>query len=108
MPFKEVTMLKKKKKAKTKCMVEILIGNDILFSGDLMDIQFKESQIISKSIEFFNDSEPCYIHRGAVAIRLINELRESLAKDGVCSSEWIDYPDGAILKLLSVEEFALK
>jgi hypothetical protein len=94
---------KKKKKARTKCLVSIMSGNDTLFTGDLMDVQFKETEIIAKSIEFFNDSQPCYIHRGAVAIRLIDELRETLIRDGECLSDWIDYPEGSLLKLLSIE-----
>lgn len=44
------------------------------------EIPIKESVIINKSIQFFNDPEPCYIHRGAVSMRINEELMEELEK----------------------------
>ena len=40
----------------------------------LGEIPIKEAVIIAKSIDFFNDPAPCYIHRGAVVMRLNEEV----------------------------------
>lgn len=49
-----------------------------LYDGPLKDIPLKESVILSKSVEFFNDPEPCHIHRGAVRVRLAAEIQQEL------------------------------
>jgi hypothetical protein len=53
-----------------------LVGPEgkILYEGALNGLQFPERLIIAKSIYFFNDEEPCFIHRSAVAARLFGEL----------------------------------
>jgi hypothetical protein len=53
-----------------------ITGRDgsVLFEGALDTLNFPEKLVIRKSIYFFNDEEPCYIHRGAVAARLFGEL----------------------------------
>ena len=49
-------------------------NGEILFSGDIYTLPILEDVIIQKSIEFFNDPEPCYIHKGAVCVRLWREI----------------------------------
>ncbi|NLM11412.1 MAG: hypothetical protein GX213_11670 [Clostridiaceae bacterium] len=44
----------------------------------LIDLPIKEEGIISKSIEWYNDPEPCTIHRSAVMKRIYFELMEYL------------------------------
>jgi cold shock CspA family protein len=53
-----------------------LVGGEgkILYEGALNGLRFPENLIIAKSIYFFNDREPCFIHRSAVAARLFGEL----------------------------------
>ncbi len=46
----------------------------------LTNLPLKESAVLSKSIEFFNDPEPCMIHRGAVMKRLFLEMEDALTK----------------------------
>lgn len=53
-------------------------NNEILSEKRVIDIPLKEKTIISKSIEWFNDPEPCMIHRSAVMKRLYFELLEYL------------------------------
>lgn len=50
----------------------------ILYQGLLKDLPIKEHVLIEKSIHFFNDPEPCNIHRTAVRIRLTEELQKNL------------------------------
>jgi hypothetical protein len=54
------------------------IHGEALFIGCIADISLPEQLIIEKSIEFFNDPNPCFIHRSAVNTRLICELEEIL------------------------------
>lgn len=48
----------------------------VIFEKRVIDIHLKEKTIISKSIEWFSDPEPCMIHRSAVMKRLYFELIE--------------------------------
>lgn len=48
----------------------------VIFEKRVIDIPLKEKTIISKSIEWFSDPEPCMIHRSAVMKRLYFELIE--------------------------------
>ncbi len=76
-------MFKKMKNTNPKTQVAIFnSNNELLFSGDLHSIPIKESVIISKSIEFFNDHNPCYIHRGAVTVRMLSEIEAYLKMHG--------------------------
>lgn len=47
-----------------------------LYDGALTAISVPEPLIIELSIEFFDDPEPCQIHRGAVLKRVFMELME--------------------------------
>lgn len=70
-------MFKKNKKQQPE-FVLLDINDRIIFEGKLEDIELDESIIIQKSIEFFSDANPCYIHRGAVMSRLYAEIGEIL------------------------------
>lgn len=48
----------------------------------LIEIPIREEVIIEKSIEFFDDPEPCYIHRGAVVTRLAGEIEDAINDNG--------------------------
>jgi len=78
--------------------IDVCLAEQVLFSGDLTELPLKEEWILKKSIEFFNDPAPCYIHRGAVTIRLLNEIWESAETGSGTASEYADYPEGAIIK----------
>jgi hypothetical protein len=71
-------MFKKKKSESSLPSVTVTGKNGLLYDGLLKDIPLKDSIIIEKSIHFFNDPEPCYIHRGAVRTRLVHELHQEL------------------------------
>ncbi|MDY3917765.1 MAG: hypothetical protein SOZ59_02040 [Candidatus Limivivens sp.] len=71
-------LFQKKKKTPSLPSVCIRSENAILYEGLLKEIPLKESVMIEKSIYFFNDPEPCYIHRGAVRVRLTEELHQEL------------------------------
>ncbi|MGL6174424.1 MAG: hypothetical protein ACRC1P_07420 [Cellulosilyticaceae bacterium] len=54
--------------AKDNKLQEYLIG----------EIPIREKIVIEKSIQFFDDPEPCYIHRGAVIMRLNEEILNAI------------------------------
>lgn len=50
----------------------------ILYEGLPANLPLPEEVIIQKSIHYFSDPEPCYIHRSAVIMRLAAELQQAL------------------------------
>lgn len=71
-------MFFKKKKAflPTLCLYA---GEEVLYNGLLKDLPLREEIIIEKSIQFFDDPEPCHIHRNAVSLRLTEEILKELS-----------------------------
>ena len=69
---------KKKASAPSLPSIRILSGEKVLYEGLLKDVPIKEDTIIGKSIYFFDDPDPCFIHRNAVRIRLTEELHQEL------------------------------
>ena len=53
------------------------MGEHEVYRGTLTDLPLKEEIILEKSEEFFNDPNPCFIHRSAVRVRLLAELEEA-------------------------------
>lgn len=70
------------KKKKTKKKFSIFAGGKEVFRAPLIEIPLKEETIIQKSIQFFDDPEPCYIHRGAVVTRLADEMAQACEESG--------------------------
>lgn len=58
-----------KKKKKDIKVIKILRDNNIIYDGDIYGLPIKDEEVIAGSIEFFNDPEPCMIHRSAVISR---------------------------------------
>jgi len=46
----------------------------ILYDGRISDIPLKEEYIISKSVELFDDDDPCIIHQSYVIKEFVDEL----------------------------------
>lgn len=69
----------------------------VVYEGFLKDIPLRESIILEKSVQFFNDPEPCHIHRSAVRVRLTEELLLELESKGDvgdcdCLLSYADFP----------------
>lgn len=53
-----------------------------LLASAVFDLPLRETVILEKSVEFFQDPAPCYIHRGAVMTRLYGEILQNLPTEG--------------------------
>ena len=74
-----------------KLYITIYSDDSVIYQGRWDDLPLSESIIIEKSIDFFNDPEPCYIHRDAVRVRLLAELEAALNRNfGSIPPQWLD------------------
>ena len=62
-------------------------------------LKVPEPVIIQKSIEFFDDPEPCMIHRSAVLSRLLMELEQALPMGVACPVDQLPEPFRGYLEL---------
>jgi hypothetical protein len=95
------------------CAIRLLRGDGtVLFEGPLENLRFTEKLIVAKSVYFFNDREPCFIHRSAVAARLFGELdllfgeRETISAAEVeknCPGYLDEYPGADIIEPIGKE-----
>lgn len=92
----------KRKTKKQKPEVSLYDSNDVLlFRGELNSIPIKEAVVLHKSIEFFNDHDPCYIHRGAVTMRLLGEI-ENCFRVKLKTSFIVDAQDEDIVNYIDI------
>ena len=83
-------------------------GDKVIFDAPLLDFPVDNSFVIEKSIEYFNDPEPCFIHRSAVVTRLVYELDDFITQNGgEIDINSVFLPD-TLKRLLSVMEGAEK
>jgi hypothetical protein len=71
----------------------------------LTAIPLKEEAIIRRSIEFFNDPEPCMIHRSAVMKRIYMEFYEFFSQnlqEGKHKLLWNEIP-GVLREMMDVK-----
>jgi len=93
-------MFNKSKKKET--FFAITCGEKSIDIYGVTDLPFKESVIIQKSVEFYNDPCPCYIHRGAVCNRLYCEINAAIENLPVDLLTGCDIP-GIILEYLDLD-----
>ena len=74
-------MFRKKKEKEKEKVIRVCLKGEEVYRGTMTDLPLKEEIILSKSDEFFNDPNPCFIHRSAVRVRLIAELEEAVAQE---------------------------
>lgn len=73
-------MFRRKHRSKWKARIEDGSGR-VLFEEELERLPIGESVVLSLSAEFFDDPEPCEIHRSAVIMRALEEIRLACAAD---------------------------
>ena len=67
-------------------------------------IPIKEEVIIGRSKIFFNDPEPCYIHRGAVCVRLNEEIMEYIKQYEARQKVMLDGEKNLLIEVIDLEE----
>ncbi len=73
-------MFGKKHRSKWKARIADDSGR-VLFEEELERLQIDESVVLSLSVEFFDDPQPCEIHRSAVIMRALEEIRLACAAE---------------------------
>lgn len=66
---------------KKKLYLTVSQDETIFYDGLWANLPFAEEIILKKSVEFFDDPEPCVIHRDAVHMRLLTELETLLPQN---------------------------
>ena len=73
--------------------------DDVLFKGKMMNMPIKKSAIIDKSIELFDDDDPCIIHTSYVIKHFVDDLLKLLnttspldVKDHKETLSFLDFP----------------
>jgi len=65
----------------------------VLFDKKLMTLPLKDESIVAHSIKWFQDPEPCMIHRSAVMKRMFMELYDwLLPRVDQASIDWSEVP----------------
>lgn len=74
-------MFGRKKKSRRKSVMLILLDSASreISACPISEYVLPEEVILALSVEYFNDPEPCAIHRGAVHNRVMMELMETCA-----------------------------
>lgn len=72
-------------KKREKQKVELWEDGCMVYQGETEALPLSHDIILEKSMEFFSDPSPCYIHETAVRIRLLGEIEEMLKYVGESS-----------------------
>lgn len=78
-------LLKRKPPAKAKSAPRLQLldaSGAVLYDGALEALVLEEALVLSLSVSFFGDPEPCFIHRSAVLQRAYMELTQALEGRG--------------------------
>ena len=86
-------MFGKKKRAAPRPTITIWDdGDNALYDGPLTGLRLTDDTVVRLSIHFFNDPEPCEIHRSAVLSRVFTELEEALPSGATVDVAASDIP----------------
>lgn len=67
--------------------------DEIIFNGNILDIPIKENYIIKKSIEIFDDDDPCIIHKSFVVKQVVDDLLKQINRKFNCEIKLTDFKD---------------
>ena len=90
------------RKKRLKHKVRVLKNDKELYFGKPLDLPIKDKYIIQKSIELFDDENPCIIHQSYVVkeysdslleLFIVNDTKTVLGKEYHKELEFLDYND---------------
>lgn len=79
------------RKRKLKYKIKVTRNNNELYFGKPIDLPIKESYIIKKSIELFDDENPCIIHQSYVVKEYIDSMLELFPENDPKTISGSDY-----------------
>jgi hypothetical protein len=65
----------------------------VIFSGNILDLPIQNQYIIKRSIELFDDPDPCIIHKSYVIRKIVEEIKTMLQvknQSGIALSTYVD------------------
>lgn len=65
----------------------------IIFQGNILDIPIKNAFIIQKSIDVFDDDDPCIIHKSFVVKQFVDDLLKKTNLEIKKEANLADYKD---------------
>ena len=74
----------------------------VLFEGRPLEMPFKKEAVIAKSVELFDDDDPCIIHRSQVARHFADVVEGRFKSEGKDVLLLEDHPD--IQSFLDIDE----
>lgn len=95
----------KKKASKQKKIIKIISDNTVLYDGELYRLPIKDEKVIQGSIDFFDDPEPCMIHKSAVISRYyaqIHEWLDTFGEKNIYEVSLTEIPE-EILELIGID-----
>jgi len=54
--------------------VKVIRNYDVIYQGNILEIPIKHDFIVQKSIDIFDDDDPCIIHKSYVVKLFVDEL----------------------------------
>ena len=78
----------------------------VIFQGRITSLPLKEEKVIKKSMEMFNDSDPCIIHKTYVMKKIILDIDDYLNSEleqGNFKMNWDCVPD-SVKQVLDFKE----
>ena len=99
-------MFKRKREKKIERVLCICKNGCYLYHGSVLELPIADDQVIAGSIKFYDDPEPCMIHRSAVVSRYYMEIEAWLDDTGYESGSPVELDDipEAIRVLLDLAE----
>jgi hypothetical protein len=88
--------------------VTIYESDVAIADGKIADIKIKHDAIINKSIELFDDDDPCIIHQSYVVKEYVdillnifkeNDTKVVFVKDYLDKLDFLDYQDLTVIKI---------
>jgi len=80
--------------------ITITHNDTVVYDGRISDMPIKEDAIIEKSIELFDDEDPCIIHQSYVikeyvdvVFQLLREQNPVIIKDALPTLSFLDLED---------------
>ena len=77
--------------------IKITLNDSVLYDGKIINMPFKDQYVIKKSIDLFDDDDPCIIHKSYIykeyASDIVNLFEDKTQIEGKDFAEQLDIVD---------------